>query len=211
MLIRYGLWLREPPLVRGHLESGAAGQLAETVKPGNAVLERVTNLIIGDNAAALAGASDAAVSLGYTVDYWRELYGESREIGRALAAHLCAMRQRRLCVLAGGEPVVTVRGDGRGGRAQELALSLALELDRIGRERRIAVLASGTDGIDGPTDAAGAFAYPDSGARAIAAGVDPEAALARNDSYRVFDACGDLFRPGPTGTNVADIVIALID
>jgi glycerate 2-kinase len=72
------------------------------------------------------------------------------------------------------------------------------------------VLAAGTDGIDGPTDAAGAFAYPDSAARAIAAGVDPEAALARNDSYRVFDAIGDLFRPGPTGTNVADIVIALI-
>jgi hydroxypyruvate reductase len=121
------------------------------------------------------------------------------------------MRERRLCVLAGGEPVVTVRGDGRGGRAQELALSLALELGRIGHERRIAILAAGTDGIDGPTDAAGAFVFPDSAARALAAGVDPEAAMARNDSYRVFDALGDLFRPGPTGTNVADIVVALID
>jgi len=211
VLIRYGLWHRVPPSVTQHLDSGAARQLAETVKPGDPVMERVSNLIVGDNSAALAGASEAALSLGYTVERWRELYGEAREVGRALAAHLCAMRERRLCVLAGGEPVVTVRGDGRGGRAQELALSLALELGRIGRERRIAVLAAGTDGIDGPTDAAGAFAYPDSAARAIAAGVDPEAVLARNDSYRVFDALGDLFRPGATGTNVADIVIALID
>jgi len=211
VLIRHGLWPRVPAGVRQHLERGAAGQLTETVKPGDPIMERVTNLIIGDNRVALAGAREAAVSLGYTVDRWRELYGEARELGRALAAHLCAMRQRRLCVLAGGEPVVTVRGDGRGGRAQELALSIALELGRIGRERKIAVLAAGTDGIDGPTDAAGAFAYPDSAARALAAGVDPEAALACNDSYRFFDAIGDLFRPGPTGTNVADIVIAFVD
>jgi hydroxypyruvate reductase len=197
--------------VRNHLESGVAGNLVETVKPRDPVLARVTNLIIGENATALAGAREAAISIGYKVDGWRELYGEAREIGRALAAHLSAMRERRLCVLAGGEPVVTVRGDGRGGRAQELALSLALELGRIGHERRIAILAAGTDGIDGPTDAAGAFVFPDSAARALAAGVDPEAAMARNDSYRVFDALGDLFRPGPTGTNVADIVVALID
>jgi hydroxypyruvate reductase len=107
--------------------------------------------------------------------------------------------------------VVTVRGDGRGGRAQELALSIAIKLGRIGGQRRVAVLAAGTDGIDGATDAAGAFAYNDTARRAVAAGVDPEAALACNDSYKVFDAIGDLFRPGPTGTNVADILIALVD
>ena len=211
VLIRYGLWEKLPQSVRQHLEHGAAGQGAESVKPGDPVLARVTNLVIGDNAAAIQGAGDAAVALGYTVDRRNELKGEARDIGRALAGYLCGVPQKKLCVLAGGEPVVTIRGDGRGGREQELALSIAIELGRIGGQRRVAVLAAGTDGIDGPTDAAGAFAYHDTARRAVEAGVDPEAALARNDSYKVLDAIGDLFRPGPTGTNVADILIALVD
>ncbi len=211
VLIRYRLWEKVPQSIREHLERGVAGQGAESVKPGDPVLARVTNLVIGDNATALEGASEAALALGYTVDRRNELKGEARDIGRALADYLCGVQQKRLCVLAGGEPVVTVRGDGRGGRAQELALSIAIELERIGGDRRVAVLAAGTDGIDGPTDAAGAFAYTDTVGRAVAAGVDPEAALARNDSYKVFDAIGDLFRSGPTGTNVADILIALVD
>jgi glycerate 2-kinase len=211
VLNRYGLWDRVPRVVRRHLESGAAGELAETLKPDDPIFERVINLVIGDNRTALAGAAEAAASLGYQIDRWRELYGEARELGRALAAHLGALGERRLCILAGGEPVVTVRGDGQGGRAQELALSLALDLDRLAPARSVAVLAAGSDGIDGPTDAAGAFAFADTVARALAAGVDAKAALASNDSYRVFDALGDLFRPGPTGTNVADLVIALID
>jgi glycerate 2-kinase len=211
VLIRYGLWEKVPRSVRQHLERGGAGQGAESVKPGDPALGRVTNLVIGDNAAALQGASDAAVALGYPVDLRSELKGEARDIGRAIARYLCGVPQRKLCVLAGGEPVVTVRGDGRGGRAQELALSIAIELGRIGGQRQVAVLAAGTDGIDGPTDAAGAFAYTDTVRRALAAGVDPEAALARNDSYKVFDAIGDLFRPGSTGTNVADILIAVVN
>ncbi len=211
VLIRYGLWEKVPPTAREHLERGAAGQGAESVELGDPVPARVTNLVIGDNAAALEGASETAAALGYTVERRNELKGEARDIGRTFARDLCGLPRQRLCVLAGGEPVVTVRGDGRGGRAQELALSIAIELERIGGDRRVAVLAAGTDGIDGPTDAAGAFAYTDSVRRAVAAGVDPEAALARNDSYKVFDAIGDLFRPGPTGTNVADILIALVD
>lgn len=211
VLIRYGLWEKVPPTVREHLERGAAGQGAESVKPGDPVLARVTNLVVGDNAAAIQGAGDAAAALGYMIDRHGELKGEARDIGRAFARDLCGLPQQRFCVLAGGEPVVTVRGDGRGGRAQELALSIAIELGRIGGDRRVAALAAGTDGVDGPTDAAGAFAYTDTARRAVAAGVDPEAALAHNDSYKVFDAIGDLFRPGPTGTNVADILIALVN
>jgi hydroxypyruvate reductase len=212
VLKRYpGVWGRTPEPVRAHLELGNAGELAETVKPGDTVLDRVTNVIIGDNAAALDGAERAARALGYSVDRWRELRGEANDLGRTLAGHLCALREPRLCVLAGGEPVVTVAGAGKGGRAQQCALALALELARIGGDRKIAALFAGTDGIDGPTDAAGAFAAPDTAARAVALGVDPEQALRRNDSYNVFKLTGDLLTTGPTGTNVADIFVGLVN
>jgi len=211
VLIRHSLWGCTPERVREYLEAGAAGDFEETVKAGDPILERVTNVIIGDNARALAAAAAAAESMGYQVERWRELYGEASELGRALSAHLCAMRGERRCVLAGGEPVVTVRGGGKGGRAQELALSLAIELDRLVPGARIAALCAATDGIDGPTDAAGAFATPSTAARARAANFDPPQALARNNSYPLLQACGDLFQTGPTGTNVTDIFIALLN
>jgi glycerate-2-kinase len=117
----------------------------------------------------------------------------------------------RVCVLAGGEPVVTLRGRGRGGRAQQAALAMALELERLRRERRIMALFAGTDGIDGPTDAAGAFVSPRTVERAREAGLDAGAALARNDAYPLFAALGDLLVTGPTGTNVSDIFIGLVN
>ncbi len=206
-----GVWGKTPEPIRKHLEAGNAGEIAETVKPGDPVLSRVLNVIAGDNAIALDGAASAARAMGYSVDRWRELRGEANDLGRTLAGHLCAITEQRLCVLAGGEPVVTVAGGGRGGRAQQCALALALELARIGADRKIAALFAGTDGIDGPTDAAGAFAAPDTGVRAAAAGVDPEAALRRNDSYRVFESTGDLLVTGATGTNVSDLFIALVN
>jgi glycerate 2-kinase len=211
VLIRHALWGRTPERVREHLEAGAAGDFDETVKPGDPALERVTNVIIGDNGRALAGAASAAESMGYKVARWRELYGEAADLGRALAAHLSALGDERRCVLAGGEPVVTVRGKGKGGRAQELALSLAIELDRIAPQARVAALCAGTDGIDGPTDAAGAFASPQTVARARASGLNPSEHLARNNSYALFKRCGDLFQTGPTGTNVTDIFAALVN
>lgn len=211
ILKRRQLWERMPEPVRDHLDRGAAGGVPETLKPGDPALERVTNLVIGDNAAALAGAETAARAAGFSADRWRELYGEADELGRALAAHLGVMSRSRLCVIAGGEPVVSVRGRGRGGRAQQCALALAVELARIAAGRHIAALVAGTDGIDGPTDAAGAFVSPQSAPLALAAGADPRVALRCNDSYRVFQALGDLFKPGPSETNVADIFIALVN
>ncbi len=211
VLVRYSLWGRTPEPVRDYLEAGAAGEFPETVKAGNAVLERVTNIIIGDNVRALAGAAEAARALGYQVDRWRELYGEAVDLGRALGAHISALTGKRRCVLAGGEPVVTVRGAGRGGRAQELALSLAIELDRLAPQARIAALCAATDGTDGPTDAAGGFATPQTVARARAAGLDAQQSLARNNSHPLLRACDDLFQTGPTGTNVTDIFIALVN
>jgi hydroxypyruvate reductase len=104
-----------------------------------------------------------------------------------------------------------VRGSGKGGREQQVALAFAMELARGAGDRRIAALFAGTDGIDGPTDAAGTFAFPDTVGRAQSAGLDPLAALARNDAYNLFRGIGDLFIPGATGTNAGDIFIGLVD
>jgi hydroxypyruvate reductase len=211
VLKRRGLWGRAPEAIRDRLERGAAGEIAETVKPGDPLLARVDNLVLGDNRLALEASADAAAKAGYAVDRWRELYGEADDVGRALSAHLTAIGGARVCVVAGGEPVVTLRGRGRGGRAQQAALAMALELERLGRERRIIALFAGTDGIDGPTDAAGAFVSPRTAERAREAGFDPSVALARNDAYPLFGALGDLLVTGPTGTNVSDIFIGLVN
>lgn len=218
VLKRHRLWGRAPEPVRERLERGMAGEAAETLKPGDRLLERAVNLIIGDNRTALDAAAAAAADAGYAVDRWRELDGEADDLGRALSAHLAAIGGERMCVIAGGEPVVTVRGNGRGGRAQQAALAIALELERLAapgapstRERRIMALWAGTDGVDGPTDAAGAFVSPRSAGRAREAGFDPAAALRRNDAYPIFAALGDLLVTGPTGTNVSDIFVGLIN
>lgn len=214
VLKRRKLWGRAPEAIRDRLERGAAGEIAETVKPGDPLLECVDNLVIGDNRLALEAAAGEAAAGGFTVNRWRELYGEADDVGRALGAHLAAIAGgagARVCVLAGGEPVVTIRGRGRGGRAQQAALAMALELERLGRDRRIVALFAGTDGVDGPTDAAGAFVSPRTAERAREAGFDPGAVLARNDAYPMFAGLGDLLMTGPTGTNVSDIFIGLVN
>ncbi len=211
MLKRRQLWGRAPETIRDYLERGSAGQIAETPKRDDPIFARVTNRIIGNNQTALDAAEAAARGLGYEVDPSQELRGEADDLGRALATHITAISRDRICVIAGGEPVVTVRGPGKGGRAQQAALAMALELSRRGSDRRIAALFAGTDGIDGPTEAAGAFAFPDSVARAEASGINLETALSRNDAYYAFRGIDDLFIPGPTGTNVTDIFIGLVN
>ena len=125
--------------------------------------------------------------------------------------YMCEITHERVCVIAGGEPVVTVRGGGKGGRAQQCALAMGIELSQIGRGRRIAALVAGTDGIDGPTDAAGAFASPDTVADGERAGVSAATALTRNDAYNFFNASGGLFVTGPSGTNVSDVFFGLVN
>ena len=211
VLKRRGLWGRAPERVRAHLERGASGEIAETPKPGDPFFARVTNAIIGDNAAALDAAESAAAAAGYTVARFPELRAEADALGRALANRIAAMPAGRICAIAGGEPVVTVRGGGKGGRAQHCALAMAAELAQVAPERKIIALFAGSDGIDGPTDAAGGFASPATVARADARGMSAATALARNDAYNLLDGAGDLFRTGPTGTNVGDIFLAIID
>jgi len=201
---------RIPRAVRAHLEAGARGEREETPGPDDPAFARTRHTLIATNATAVRAACSAATSLGWRgVVATNGLCGEARRAGPRLVALCDASRaERPLCLVAGGETVVTVKGAGRGGRSQELALAAALAID--GR-RDVAVLAAGTDGADGPTDAAGAFADGDTVARGRRAGVDAATALADNDSYGFFHREGGLLRTGPTGTNVTDLALVLRD
>jgi hydroxypyruvate reductase len=213
ILRRCGLLEKVPPAVRRHFERGAAGEVAETPKPGDPLFEKVRNLLVGGNRDALLAAAEKARALGYnTVVLSSMLEGEAREAGRFISRIAAEARRSGnpaplpACILCGGETTVTVRGGGRGGRNTELALAAALD---IAGEDGILVLSAGTDGSDGPTDAAGAFADWKTLARAQAAGLDAARFLEQNDSYRFFDRLGDLFKTGPTRTNVMDLQIVL--
>jgi glycerate 2-kinase len=208
---RRSVWGRAPEAVRAYLERAVAGEIGATVKVNDPILERVTNVVVGDSDLALEGAERAAAALGYRPQRWKGLHGEANDAGRALAEYLRGIADERVCVVAGGEPVVTVRGGGMGGRAQQCALAMGIELSQSGRGRRIAALFAGTDGIDGPTDAAGAFASPNTVADGDREGVSAETALTRNDAYNFFKASGGLFVTGPTGTNVSDIFVGLVN
>ena len=169
-----------------------------------------TPLIIGDIRQAIAAAAQVAQQAGYTPIILSDtLNGEAREVGRTLG-HIAAYHARhgqRICLLAGGETTVTLRGNGLGGRNQELALGAALSIQNI---PNLICAAYASDGGDGPSDAAGAVVDGNTIARAQAAGQDAHDTLARNDSYYFFDAIADLLKPGATGTNVNDLFVALL-
>ncbi len=195
-----------PAAVRRHLEAGARGEVAESPKPGEACFARVHASIVASNRDALQAASHAAAAEGLRpLRLETPLAGEAREVGRRLAALARAARPAApTLVLAGGETTVTLSGTGRGGRSQELALAAALGLAGFAGAT---LLAAGTDGTDGPTDAAGAVVDGGTVARGAARGADAAAALARSDSYGFFAAEGGLLRTGPTGTNVMDLAL----
>jgi len=206
VLERRGVRPRVPPTVLARLEAGAAGAIPETPKPGDPLFDRVLNLVVGDNALVLAAAADAARALGYAPHVLtRTLTGEARAVARRLVAEARALAGPA-CLLAGGETTVTVRGAGRGGRCQEFALAAALEL---APDDALVVLAAGTDGTDGPTDAAGALVDAGTVARGRAAGQDARRALEDNDAYTFLRAAGDLLETGPTNTNLLDIYLLL--
>jgi hydroxypyruvate reductase len=182
--------------------------LTETLKPGDPLFSRVENHVIGSIETAARAALGQAAREGFDVGLLTTaLQGEARQLGRQLAARLRAGAERAagpFCLVAGGETTVTVRGDGRGGRNQELALAAMQPLSGLPD----AVLISlATDGEDGMTGAAGAVVTGASLARAESLGLDIAAALGNNDSYAIFEALGDLLNTGPTGTNVNDLVL----
>ncbi|MHB8069155.1 MAG: glycerate kinase type-2 family protein [Desulfobaccales bacterium] len=214
IIARYGLGERIPPRVREIIVQGAQGLIPETPKPGNPVFRHVHNLIIGSNSLALAWAKEVAERLGYeTRVISTTLSGEAAAVARGLALRAREIKEtlapgRKVCLLSGGETTVTVKGAGRGGRNTELALAFAVE---IGGTEKISLLAAGTDGTDGPTDAAGALADGRTVARALSLGLDPGHSLADNDSYTFFEKLDDLVITGPTGTNVMDLQLILIE
>ena len=183
--------------------------LEETPKPGDPRLSRVQNLIVGSNRLAMDAAAEKARELGYRVPPMQHgVAGESRAVAEAQSAAAMKIRRGKTCLLAGGETTVTVRGSGMGGRNQEFALAAAIALQGT---RGITVLSAGTDGADGPTPAAGAIADGTTVARAAALGVDARQYLANNDSYHFFEPLGDLIETGPTGTNVMDVSMFLVE
>ncbi len=202
-----------PARVRDRLERGAAGGYAETIKPADPRLADASYTIIGNRLTALDGARHAAEALGYTVmAIDRVIDGEARNAAHrfiADARRLAADAAGPVCLIGAGETTVTVTGDGMGGRNQEFVLASAPSIADLGR---LAVLASaGTDGVDGPTDAAGAIADSTTIERARRLGLDWESTLARNDAYHFFEPLGELLRWGPTGTNVGDVVVLIVD
>lgn len=212
VLERYDLLERAPASVVTLLREGLKGSIPETPKKDHRAFRRVRNEIIGSNRIAMDAALEKARALGLATEILStEVSGEAREVGRWLADQAARRREdsaHPLCLVSGGETTVIVRGSGLGGRNTELALAFAQAAQ--GREG-ILLLSAGTDGTDGPTDAAGAFADGQTIALAAAKGLDAARLMENNDSYTFFKELGDLFVTGPTGTNVMDIQLLLIE
>ena len=211
-----GLWERTPLSARALVTAAEAGSIAETPKPGDAAFARVTSEIIASNRLALEAACTRARALGLDAVVIDEpIAGEAAETGARIAAALiedCGSKRRASagrCTVWGGETTVTLSRDsnGMGGRCQELALAVAKVL-RSSRSD-VTLLAAGTDGRDGPTDAAGAIVDRNTWKRIAASGTDPAGELEAHNAYHALDAAGALLRPGLTGTNVMDLVIGI--
>lgn len=207
----FGLWESAPAAVAQRLRLGLAGAIAETPKPGEPVFARARARVVGSSLLACRAAATEAERLGFRgLVLTTFLEGEARDAGRTLASFLREVDAsghpvpRPCCLVAGGETTVRVRGGGKGGRNQELALAAAWALDGV---PEVLFASIGTDGSDGPTDAAGAMVDGGTLARARACGLEPEQALRENDAYPFFEALGDLVRTGPTRTNVNDLYL----
>jgi len=213
VLERCGLVAQVPAAIRSHLQAGLAGQIPETPKPGDPLFDGVSCQLIGSNRQAALAAAQAAEGLGYhSLVLSTYLEGEAREVGKVAAALAKELRLRHsplpapACLILGGETTVTVRGHGRGGRNQELALAAAIAMDGL---PGVALMALATDGTDGPTDAAGAIVDGQTLAAGRRLGLNALTALASNDSYPYLEKTGALMRTGPTGTNVNDLLVIL--
>jgi glycerate 2-kinase len=214
VLEKYGLLEKTPQAVRERIECGLRGEILDTPKRSDRIFRRVQNLIVGSNALAVEAAAAKARELGLRpLVLSTRIEGETRDVARmhaAIAKEAAASGRPAkppLCLISGGETTVTLRGGGLGGRNQEFVLAAAIDL---AGSSEIVVLSGGTDGTDGPTDAAGALAGGRTVSRAQALGMDPADFLARNDSYHFFEPLGDLLKTGPTNTNVMDVRLLLV-
>ncbi len=219
-----GIWDRVPANVRQHLEQGRLGHITETPKPGDDIFKNTGHTLIGSNTISVNAMFEAAQNLGYEAKlYSNHLCGEARTVGATLVAQCVEGRlpkvgalgevsrqNKPLALLAGGETTVTLKGNGRGGRNQEMALAFAIAAEQQGLTGDWVFLSGGTDGRDGPTDAAGGIVDPYTIKRMSQAGINPTELLENNDSYTALKSSDDLVIIGATGTNVADLQIALL-
>ncbi len=214
VLDRYALREALPASVRSHLEAGKEGKVPETPTPDDPIFSQTTSVLVGTNLQALKAAAAEAEELGYASFILSSLIeGDTAEAARFHTALLREIVRSGhplpppACLISGGETTVVVRGKGKGGRNQEFALAAALDLAGI---EGVCLLCGGTDGTDGPTDAAGAVVDGGTVARARAKGLNPREFLEENDSYHFFRHLDDLLITGPTNTNVMDLRVALV-
>lgn len=214
ILGRYGIWDQAPRSVRMYLEKGVKGEIPETPKLGDPSFQRGVWELVGTNLQALKAARKEAERMGYrTMILSGMIEGETREVAKAHAAIAKEVLSSEnpiappACVLSGGETTVTLKGDGKGGRNTEFALASAMALEGV---ENVVVLSGGTDGTDGPTDAAGAMADGETVSQAREKGLDPVDYLRRNDAYTFFETLGGLVITGPTRTNVMDVCAMLM-
>ncbi len=214
ILERYGIKEKISKAIIAYLEMGCGNQEEETLKRGNPALERTENIIVGSNIQALQSARAKAETLGFnTLILSSSIEGETKDVAKvhaAIAKEIIASEnpiKKPACILSGGETTVKIEGTGKGGRNQEFALAAAIEIEGI---KGVTILCAGTDGNDGPTDAAGAIVDGDSISRALKKGLKVRDFLDNNDSYNFFSIQGDLLKTGPTKTNVMDLRILLV-
>jgi glycerate 2-kinase len=214
VIAQHGIEEEVPESIRRHLARGAAGEILDTPKMGDPVLERVQNVIVADNARAAQAAVERAEALGFnTLLLSTYVEGEAREVAKVLAAlarEIAATGRpvpQPACLILGGETTVTVHGDGTGGRNQELAQAAALDIQGMSS---VLIASLATDGSDGPTDAAGGLVDGTTVEGGRAAGLSAQAALANNDAYPYLDRVGDLLVTGPTNTNVNDLMVVFV-
>jgi len=212
---KYRLQEKMPQKVTSHLQFGIQGKVNETLKPGDPALNNISNIILGNNLLSLKSAEDVAKNLGYNTQILSSrIQGEAREVAKVISGIVQEIMetnlpvQRPACLLLGGETTVTIRGEGKGGRNQELALASLIAMKNS--TFPYFIISCGTDGTDGPTDAAGGFASPEILQSAQNLNLKPQQFLDQNDSYNFLEKVDALINTGPTGTNVMDIVFALI-
>lgn len=214
IISRYGIYKKMPGSVIAHLEAGVRGVIEETPKPGDSCFETAAHFIVASNKTAIETAAMEAERRGYNaLVLTTMLEGEARQAALFLTSVAKEIKKNkrpvppRACIIAGGETTVTIRGKGKGGRNQEMALAGALAMEG---EEDMVMLCCGSDGTDGPTDAAGAVSDPYTAQKARSAGIEPEIYLEKNDSYNFFKKIGGHVITGPTQTNVMDIYMVLI-
>jgi len=214
ILKRYGLWTKSPSSVRKVLLDGQKGLIPETPKAGDKAFEKVHNVVIGNTMTASLAAYNSLTNAGLrALILSSRLEGQARDVGTMLASIAKEIVSsgnpvpKPAGIVAGGETTVTVVAKGKGGRNQEIALGAAL---KIGNMDGVVIASVSTDGVDGPTDAAGAVADGKTMLRAGELGLNPRKFLAENDSYTFFSKLGGLVFTGPTGTNVCDVSVVIV-